>query len=110
MSGTWILRRLALTALLAMAGAAVLLAVLVFIVPLPGAPFAIALVLALPLAALAGWQVVDALRTGELPYRFGVDRRDAQPVAYWAGLAVMAASTLGLILLAGWCAAMLIRG
>lgn len=102
-----VLRRIARTAALVAVLALLLFALVGWIAEQPGAEYALALGLSLPLALLSGWVVVEALLSGELPYRGGVDRRAQKPVAYWTGLAVIAASTVGLVALAVWCVARL---
>jgi hypothetical protein len=104
------LRKLARTAVLVAALAALLLAVALWIEATPGAEFLFGLVLAAPLAVLAGWQLTEALRTGELPYRTGVDTRARNPGAYWSGVGVLGSGAVGCGALALWCVARLVTG
>ncbi|WP_372621497.1 hypothetical protein [Falsiroseomonas sp.] len=101
------LRQLARTAALVAVLAALLLAVTAWVAETPGAQVLFGLVLAAPLAALAGWQVAEALRTGELPHRTGVDTRARNPAAYWTGVGALALGAAGCGALALWCVARL---
>jgi hypothetical protein len=104
------LRQLARTAALVGVTAALLLAVTAWIAETPGAQFLFGLVLAAPMAALAFWQLAEALRRGELPYRTGVDTRARNPGAYWAGVGALALGAAGCGALALWCVGRLLAG
>lgn len=68
----------------------------------PGAPFAIAIMLATPLAALSGWQVYDGWRKGEIAvWRESVARTD-NPGSYWFNMIWYGACALALAALALW--------
>ena len=75
-----------------------------------GARWMIGLALAAPLAALVGWVVLDALRSGVFPMRFSSPTRDGQPVAYWCSVGWFATCGGLLVALAVWCAARLLEG
>jgi hypothetical protein len=68
----------------------------------PNGHLLIVIVLAAPLAALFGWVVAKAWRSGELPYRFGVDRRDRQPLAFWTGVVIYAGGAVALAVMSLW--------
>jgi hypothetical protein len=110
MSPREMLVQLARTAAVVLAGAAVLLLVLYLVAGLPNGHLLIVIVLAAPLGALFGWVTARALRSGELPHRFGVDRRDRNPVAFWTGVVIYAASAAALAAMSLWALAQVVTG
>ncbi|MBR0652850.1 hypothetical protein GXW78_24550 [Roseomonas terrae] len=72
------------------------------------APWLIGLVLAAPLTAVVGHLVIEALRSGAFPERFGVVLRDTRPLAFWFNVLWFGACGLLLGALAGWCAVRLL--
>jgi hypothetical protein len=102
------LRRLAIVLAISTTGGLALYLLLSWVVTMPGAQYLICLVLGMPVLALIVLTVTEALQTGELPRRFGVDTRARNPVAYWVGLAVFVGSGLGLTALMLWCVAQLL--
>lgn len=70
----------------------------------PGAPFAIAIMLATPLAGLCGWQVVDGWRRSEIAvWRETVTRAD-NPGSYWFNMAWYGGCALALAAISLWSA------
>lgn len=68
----------------------------------PGAPFAIAVMLATPLAVLCGWQVYDGWRKGAIAvWRDSIARAD-RPGAYWFNMIWYGACALALATLSLW--------
>lgn len=110
MSPREIVRQVARTAAMALGGAAVLLLLLHVLSGFPNGHLLIVLALATPLGSLFGWVALTALRSGELPYRFGVDRRDTNPVAFWTSLVIFAAGSAGLAAISLWSLAQVIAG
>ena len=107
-SPTAILRQVAKTAVLVGCCAMLLYGAVVLLVQRDGAQWIIGLALAAPLAAMIGWFVVDALRSGVFPALSGSMTRDGEPGAYWFNMAWFAACGVLLVALAGWCAAELL--
>jgi hypothetical protein len=105
-----VLVQLARTAAMVLAGAAALLLVLHVVAGLPNGHLLVVIVLAAPLGALFGWVTMRALRSGELPYRFGVDRRDRNPVAFWTGVAIYAAGAAVLVAISLWALVQVVTG
>lgn len=68
----------------------------------PAAPFILAIVLALPLAALCLWQVVEGWRSGTLILWRGAVRRDEHPASYRFGLGLYGLGALALVALIAW--------
>ncbi len=68
----------------------------------PAAPFILAIVLCLLLAALCLWQVAEGWRSGALILWRGVVRRDEQPASYRFGMGVYALCALALLGLIAW--------
>ncbi|PWS39099.1 hypothetical protein DFH01_07625 [Falsiroseomonas bella] len=97
-----ILLRIARTAAIVLAGAAVLLLVLHLLAGLPDGHLLIVIALSAPLAALFGWVVAEALRSGVLPHRSGVDDRLRNPLAFWIGAAIYAIGAAALAIMAIW--------
>lgn len=91
-----ILVRIARTAALALTGAAALLLALYLADTVPNGHLLIVIALAAPFGALLGWATLQALRSGEFPHRFGVDRRDRSPAVFWASIAIFAATAAGM--------------
>jgi hypothetical protein len=69
----------------------------------PAAPFILAIVLSLPLAALCLWQVAEGWRSGALIlWRGGPVRRDEQPASYRFGMGLYGLCALALVGLIAW--------
>lgn len=68
----------------------------------PAAPFILAIVLSLPLAALCIWQVAEGWRSGTLILWRGAVRRDAQPASFRFGMGLYGLCTLALVALIAW--------
>jgi hypothetical protein len=105
-----ILAQIARTAAVVLVGAAALLLVLDLLAGLPNGHLLIVITLAAPLGTLFGWVAVKALRSGELPYRFGVDRRDRNPVGFWVGVVIYAAGAAALGVMSLWALVQVVAG
>lgn len=105
-----ILLRIARTAVIVLACAAALLLVLHLLAGLPNGHLLIVIALSAPLAALFAWVAARALRSGELPYRFGVDRRDRNPVGFWTGVVIYAAGAAALAVMSLWALVQVVAG
>lgn len=68
----------------------------------PAAPFILAIVLSLPLAALCLWQVVEGWRSGTLILWRGAVRRDEQPGSYRFAMGLFSLGGLALAALVAW--------
>jgi hypothetical protein len=110
MSLRQILLQVARTAAMALAGAGALLLVLHLLAGLPNGHLLIVIALAAPLGVLFGWVTVRALRSGALPYRFGVDRRDRNPVTFWVGVVIYAAGAAALGVMSLWALVQVVAG
>lgn len=97
-----VLWQIARTAVLVLASAAALFLLLHVLAGIPNGHLLIVIVLAAPLAALFAWVAARAWRSGELPYRGGVERRDREPLAFWSGVVIYAAGALALAVLSLW--------
>jgi hypothetical protein len=103
-----VLRQVAKTAVLCAALGLLLYGVVAMVAAWPGGRWLLGLLLAAPLAALIGHQVIDAYRSGIFPQRGGAARRDTQPLAFWFAMAWFTACGLLLGILAAWCGLALI--
>lgn len=70
----------------------------------PRTPFVIAILLAIPLAAISGYQVVDGWRTGAIAvWRESVTRAD-NPGSYWFNMGWYGLCALALVAIGLWSA------
>lgn len=105
-----VLWRIARTALLVIACAAALWLLLDWLAQIEDGHLLIVFALSAPLGALFAWVTVRALRTGELPYRGGVDRRDREPLAFWVGVVIFGLGAAAILTMAAWSAFAYIAG
>lgn len=103
-----ILRQIAKTALLVAVLGALLYGAVMLVAQHRNGARIMGLVLSAPMAALLGFVVVDALRSGVFPEKFRAVRRADQPVAFWCSIGWFAACGLMMAALSIWCAAELL--
>ncbi len=105
-----ILRRVALTGLLAGSLGLALYAGAAAASGHPATPFILALLLAAPLAGLCFWLVLEGWRTGMFAVWRRSVHRDEQPVSYWFNMAWYGLCGFALVAIVVWSGWRLARG
>ena len=98
-----ILRQIAKTAALCGVLGLLLYGAIMMLAERDDGPWLIGLALAAPMTALIGHQVIDALRSGQLPMRGGALPRESQPLAFWSGVVWFGVCGVLLGALTVWC-------
>lgn len=103
-----ILRQIAKTAVLVAVLGALLYGAVTLVAQQRHGAQIMGVILGAPMAALLGFVVVDALRSGVFPEKFRAVHRADQPVAFWCSIGWTAGCGLMMAALTIWCAAELI--